>query len=163
MSPAVAALLRTEFLAFFEKVFEADNPGVVYQPNWHIEHLAYKMTCLIEGQTRRMVIAQPPRTGKSLMCSVALPLFLIGRDPTIKIINLSHTMDLAREFNLKRLRIAQSDWFLQVFPDCRLRFARDTEFQTTAGGGCFAAGMTGPVTGRGAHYITIDDPLKGRR
>ena len=161
MHGTVRTLLATSLLAFYEKVFETLEPGSVYLPAWHTEHCAFGLTELIEGNGQRLIINQPPRSGKSLLASVALPMFLLGRNPAIQIMAISHTSDLARKFNLDRRRIANAPWFRDLFPSFKLEIARSLELQTTRGGGCFASGMDGGVTGRGADLIVIDDPLKG--
>ena len=161
MNRALRTLLGTDLLAFYEKVFETLEPGTAYLENWHTEHLAFKIARLAAGEFQRIIINQPPRTGKSLLASVALPMFLLGRDRACQIMAISHTADLARKFNLDRRRIAAADWYRELFPNMLLEIARDTELQTSLGGGCFASGMVGGVTGRGADVIIIDDPLKG--
>ena len=75
--------------------------------------------------------------------------------------SLSHTADLARMFNQLRRRIMNEPWYREVFPNTILQIERSMELETTEGGGCYSAGMVGGVTGRGADYIIIDDPLKG--
>lgn len=161
MDTPLRGLLGSDLLSFSEQVFETLEPSTAYLPNWHIEYLAYNLARLADGEVQRMVINQPPRSGKSMLASVALPMFMLGRDPACQVMTISHTADLARKFNLDRRRIANTSWYRELFPGVTLEVARDMELQTTAGGGCFASGMVGGITGRGADVIIIDDPLKG--
>ncbi len=161
LSPQLCGILRTDLVAFYSKVFDTLEPNTALMSNWHIEHLAWKLMGLPESRTKRLIINQPPRTGKSTLASVAYPMFLLGLDPSVQIICISHTADLAKKFQADRRRVASAPWFREVFPDFELSAARDNELRTTEGGGCFACGMLGGVTGRGADLIIIDDPLKG--
>jgi len=157
----LAALLRDNLPAFMEWVFSILEPGTTFLPNWHYEHLCWHLMRVMRGESRRLIINVPPRSGKSLLGSVAWPMFVLGHDPTKRVICVSHTEDLARKFSVDRRTIAQNGRFRELFPRFRLAQARDLELSTTRRGSCFAAGVTGRVLGRGADLIIIDDPIKG--
>ena len=159
--PPIECLLHSNLMAFLQRVFATLEPGSRFRSNWHHEHLAWQLTRVQRGELRRLIINQPPRSGKSMLGSVAWPMFLLGRFPEKKLICVSHTSDLARKFNIDRRRIAQCEWYRRLFPNMRLEAARDMELVTTRGGSCYAAGVEGAVLGRGADVILVDDPLKG--
>lgn len=156
------ALLRRDLSAFTQKVFATLEPGTPYAPNWHLDHLAWQLTRVMRGEIRRLIINVPPRSGKSITVSVALPLFVLGHDPKRRIICVSHTEDLARKFSVDRRTVAQSLWYHRLFPDMGIAGPRprDLELRTTQFGSCFAAGVGGAVLGRGADLIVVDDPIK---
>ena len=77
------------------KVFETVSPGDVFLPNWHIDAMTYAAERVIEGKLKRLITTVPPRHLKSIIFSVALPAFLLGLDPTKRIICVSYSADLA--------------------------------------------------------------------
>lgn len=161
-----AALLRAacrrDLATFAERVFHTLEPGTEFVPNWHQEHMAFRLTRAVRGEVRRLIATVPPRSGKSYLTSVAVPLFVLGNHPEKRIICVSHTEDLARKFSVDRRTVAQSAWYRATFPRMQLvGRPRDLEFETTMRGSCYAVGVNGAVHGRGADFIIIDDPLKG--
>ena len=156
------ALLRQDLYAFLQRVFRELHPGTPFSPNWHYEHLCHKLMQVSRGEVKRLIINVPPRSGKSILASVAWPMHVMGHDPTQKLICISHSESLAREFSVNRRTIALSNWYGEAFPDFRLNTSRpkDLELRTTAHGQLFAAGVGGGVIGRGADIIVVDDPIK---
>ena len=96
------------------------------------------------------------------MFSVGFPAWILGHDPTKRIICVSYNQDFANKLSRDTRRIMESDWYKELFPDCRLipGRQRDSELTTTRGGGRFASGIGGGPLGRGADIIIIDDPIK---
>ena len=156
------AVLRRDLPAFVERVFATLDPGTDFVPNWHYETICWALSRVMRGEVRRLIVNVPPRSGKSLMASVAWPLFLLGHDPTRRVICVSHTEDLARKFSVDRRTVAQSQWYRDLFPAMQLAGPRprDLELTTTQHGSTFAAGVGGAVLGRGADVIVVDDPIK---
>ena len=155
-------ILRTDFAVFTQKAFETAAPGVIYVPGWHIDYLSSVLQHCIDGDITRAIINMPPRHMKSILASVALPAFMLGLDPTLRIICVSYSSDLA--VNLSRLcrQVMQQPWYQRAFPATRLSTTKNTEddFETTKGGGRLATSVGGTLTGRGGQVIIIDDPLK---
>ena len=87
-------LLKTDFCAFVEKTFGTLCPDQRFWPNWHLEAIAHALERVVGGETKRLIILMPPRNLKSICASVALPAFLLGRDPTRRIICVSYSADL---------------------------------------------------------------------
>ena len=108
----------------------------------------------------RLLINQPPRSLKSLSVSVVYVAWLLGHDPSRRVIVVSYANDLAAELHRQFRMIVDAPWYRALFP--AMRPARDsgTELVTTAGGGRYATSVGGTLTGRGADLIIIDDPLK---
>lgn len=156
------AALRSDLLLFCHKVFEEINPGRQLEPNWHHDAMAsvlYRAT--VTGEIRHAIINVPPRSLKSELASVALPAFLLGRDPTKKIICVSYSQDLANDFSRKTRQVMSSSWYKRLFPSTRIAGqGAETGFRTTRGGGRIATSVGGTLTGRGGDVIIIDDPQK---
>lgn len=161
MVNAMPAALRKVFYFFVMKAFETCHNGKLMAENWHIQCLAYylEMTVTVEGENR-MIIAMPPRALKSFCASVAYPLWILLRDPSKKITCVSYNDDLAKHFALKRRMIFESAWFHALCPNLEIMKLTDTELVTGAGGGILATSVGGTLTGLGADYIIIDDPIK---
>jgi len=158
----IRALLRHDPSCFAEKVFTTLEPGTSFSPNWHLEHIAWQLQRVLRGEVRRLIINVPPRSGKSIAVTVALPMFALGHDPRRRIICISHTAELARKFSIDRRTIAQTPWYPALFPGMQLSGPRprDMELRTTAFGFCRAAGVGGAILGLGADLIVVDDPIK---
>lgn len=156
------ALLRQNLAAFAQKTFHALEPGTPYCHSWHLDHLAWQLGRVARGEVRRLIINVPPRSMKSITVSVAFTAWILGRDPTKRILCASYAADLARKHAIDTRHVMESDWFRELFPHCELvaRRQRDTELVTTLRGGRLAFGLGGALTGRGADVIILDDPMK---
>ncbi|MFN7191243.1 MAG: phage terminase large subunit [Rhodospirillales bacterium] len=156
------AILRTDLSAFVEKCFAEIEQGKPYAHNWHVDAIAYQLTRIHAGETRRLIVNIPPRHLKSLTVTIAFTAWSLGHDPTKKIICVSHSKDLAREHANSFLRIVESPWYQRLFPSLQVarRGHRITELKTTRGGFRLATSIEGAVLGRGADLIVIDDPIQ---
>jgi len=155
-------LLRERFPSFIEKVFRTTCPGRQFQTNWHIKLIADRTERCRQGQIQRLIVNLPPRSLKSIVLSVALPAFVLGHDPTQRIICVSYAQDLAEDHARLFRFVVRSEWYRHLFPRMRLSTTKDTaaESITTAGGFRLATSVGGTLTGRGGDLIIIDDPLK---
>ena len=86
-------VLSDQFPVSSRKVFETVSPGEVFLPNWHIDAMTYAAEDVMDGTIKRLITTVPPRHLKSIVFSVALPAFLLGRDPTKRIICVSYSND----------------------------------------------------------------------
>ena len=154
------AILRLDLSPFVRKVFATVSPNDAFKPNWHIDAIAHELTRCHAGVNRRLLITQPPRSLKSICASVAFPAWALGHDPTLRIMCVSYGEGLAHEFARQFRMITDSEWYRRVFPRMRLKTETRTEAVTTRGGGRVALSLGGSITGRGADFIIIDDPLK---
>src|SRR6202035_5186335 len=102
----------------------------------YIRLLAHELTALATGDTKRLIINVPPRHLKSLLTSVFLPAWMLGRDPRLRLIIVSHQMDLATRFSRQIRQIIASNWYAEAFLRTRLSPDHNTasEFITTVGG-----------------------------
>jgi hypothetical protein len=79
-SRIVEAACRTDFMTFFQSAFHVLEPGSTLNLNWHHHAIAYYLELVRRGKIKRLIIVAPPRTLKSLMASVAFPVYALGRD-----------------------------------------------------------------------------------
>jgi predicted phage terminase large subunit-like protein len=154
-------LVRTEFLAFAMKAFATLNKGRRFGNDKYLKLLAQTLTRVATGEAKRLVVSMPPRHGKTFMGSICLSAWILAHDPSAKILVLSYGQDLADKIAYTIRAILQSDWFKQAF---RTRLAKNRtkvmDFLTTDGGGVRSLSIEGGVTGLGADYIIIDDPVE---
>ncbi len=160
MNRDLQAILREDLTAFTEKVFETVSPGDEYVDNWHVSAITYRLGQCLTGETRRLLITQPPRSLKSICTSVAFVAWALGRDPSQKFICVSYSQDLALDLARQFRLVVESDWYQDLYPGMRLKKNAEADFVTTKAGGRLATSIGGTLTGRGADYIVIDDPLK---
>lgn len=160
--PLIDKVLRQDLATFIHRTMQTVAAGQLYVPNWHIEAIAYRLTKIAARETKRLIITLPPRHLKSTCASVAFPAWLLGRDPSFKIVCVSYAEDLTSKLALDCRRVMQSSWYRRAFPGTRISRDKNREFDfvTTAGGGRYATTVGGPLTGRGGDLIIVDDPLK---
>lgn len=157
-----ARMLARKRLLHYIKRF---HPG--FMANWFHEEVAERLEAFYEAvvnrQSPRLILAVPPRHGKSTMATDFGPSFFLGRHPDHEVIIATHTAALAVDFSKKiRERLRQEEHHV-LFPQTQLhRDAQGSEqWRTTRGGGLKAVGVGSAVVGSGAHVLVIDDPFKG--
>jgi len=85
---------------------------------------------VLSGEIRRLMIFQPPQTGKSELVSRRFPACALGRNPDIRILSASYSASLATDMSRDVQRIIDSDTYRQLFPGTRLAGSRDAEQRT---------------------------------
>jgi len=155
------AALATDLVAFLERAFREIERGKTLLLHPYVEFLCAELMRVAAGDERRLILNLPPRHLKSILASIVFPAFLLGRDPRLRIAVVSHSQSLARSLASPCHRTVSSDWYQEVFPQTRLRADRNSaiDFETTAGGGRYAASFDTGITGRGFDLIVVDDPL----
>lgn len=156
------AVLRRDFPSFVRKVFHTLSPGQQFVPGWYLDALAYQLDRIRRGEIRRLIINMPPRSLKSITASVAFPAFLLGHDPTHRIICASYSGELANKHSNDFRAVLNSTWYQVAFPGTRIGPYKDTEseIELTRRGFRLATSVGGTLTGRGGRTLIIDDPLK---
>ena len=122
--------------------------------------MAYQLEQVLCGKTKRLIVNGPPRSLKSMATSVVLPAFILGLDPTKRIICISYGLELALRLNNQFRMIVNSPWYKNLFPEMQILKNSEFEVTTTRNGYRFATSIDGSLTGIGGDYIIIDDPLK---
>src|SRR5210317_1403565 len=144
---------KNDFMSFVKCVWPDFVEGS------HHRHIADKFNKLASGEINRLIVNMPPRHTKSEFASYLLPAWMVGRTPNLKIIQATHTGELAIRFGRKAKTLIDSDEYKKIF-DTTLR--EDSQaagrWETAQGGEYFAAGVGGAIAGRGADLLIIDDP-----
>ncbi|UZK65410.1 phage terminase large subunit family protein [Sphingomonas sp. M1-B02] len=163
MNELLSAALRQYFSLFLARVFGDLHPGAgPLGRSWYLEAICQALIGATGSEGARLVITMPPRHLKSIAASVALTAFLLGRDPTRRIMVATYSQDLARLHATQCRAIMQSEWYRRLFPGTVIADDgnRMLEIVTTKGGGRKAVSVGGTVTGYGADIIIVDDCLK---
>ena len=147
--------ITKNFLSFVKYVWPEFIQGS------HHKIINKKFNDLANGKIKRLIINMPPRHTKSEFASYLLPAWMIGKNPKLKIIQATHTADLAIDFGRKTKNLVDEQNYRDLF-DTRLQEDSQAagKWKTEQGGEYFAAGVGGAITGRGADLLIIDDPHK---
>jgi predicted phage terminase large subunit-like protein len=130
----------------------------------HHATLADKLEAAARGEISRLMVFMPPRHGKSMISTRFFPGWYLGKFPSRSVITASYSQDIADDFGRKVRNDVSNDVHRTIFPGFRITVDSKSlrRFETGQGGEYFAVGRGGPITGRGAHVVLIDDPLKDR-
>lgn len=154
------AVLREDFGSFIAKTFTTTDPGTKYLHNWHIEIIADRLQQVREGKIKRLIINMPPRSLKSVCVSVAWPAWLLGNNPSTRIMAASYSNLLSVKHSLDTRLVLTSNWYKEIFPDTIIVNDQNekSKFLTTKRGFRFATSIGGTATGEGADILIVDDP-----
>ena len=156
----VNVALRTDFATFVHHCVLTLQPGRPFQKNWHLDAIAYALEQVRKGKIRRLIINLPPRYLKSVMASVAFPMFVLGHDPTRKIFCISYGTELAAKHAADSRTIFETPRFHQAFPNLKIKRSADSNLYTSRGGFRIATSVNATLTGLGGDIFIIDDPIK---
>lgn len=155
-------LAKNHLLPFVLRFNESYLPGWVHRDI--CEKLEWFSAAVAAGESPRLMISMPPRSGKSELASRMFPAWHLGRYPNHEFIACSYGSDLANGFSRKVRDVIKDSAYAAVFPDTRIN--KDNQsveaWGTTANGNYAAAGVGGPITGKGAMILCIDDPIKNQ-
>jgi len=145
---------RKKFIPFVKKVW----PHFIEGP--HHKRMADAFERVARGECKRLIINMPPRHTKSEFASYLLPAWFLGNFPQKKVIQTSHTAELAVGFGRKVRNLVDQDVYTEIFPGIGLQTDSKAagRWNTNRGGDYFAIGVGGAVTGKGADILIIDDP-----
>ena len=126
----------------------------------HHKIFAQKLEDIATGKINRLIVNMPPRHTKSEFASTYFPAWVMGRFPNKKIMQTTHTGELAVRFGRKVRNLMDTEEYSAVFPNVQLSADSKSagRWETNKGGEYFAAGVGGAITGRGADLLIIDDP-----
>ena len=147
-------VVKKDFMSFVKYVWPSFIHGA------HHKKMAEAFQRVAEGKTKRLIINMPPRHTKSEFASYLLPAWFLGMYPGKKIIQTSHTAELAVGFGRKVRNLVDSDRYKDIFPEISLQADSKAagRWATNYSGEYFAIGVGGAVTGKGADLLIIDDP-----
>jgi predicted phage terminase large subunit-like protein len=147
-------LAQDKFLSFVGEVWPTFIGGR------HHARMAEAFERVARGECKRLIINMPPRHTKSEFASYLLPAWFLGKYPGKKVIQTSHTAELAVGFGRKVRNLVDSEAYKKIFPELALQADSKAagRWNTSKGGDYFAIGVGGAVTGKGADILIIDDP-----
>ncbi|MDP3493801.1 MAG: terminase family protein, partial [Hyphomonadaceae bacterium] len=157
-----AAVMRGDLATFFRMVVWRvlkPHERLLWAP--FMDLLCAYLQAVAEGKINRLIITVPPRFGKSLVGSVALPAYFLGHNPAAEVMAISYSHELARQFGELTRRVMASPEYQALF-NVRLvsNKASPMLLKTTEGGSRRATSIDGSATGMGAHLMVFDDPQK---
>jgi predicted phage terminase large subunit-like protein len=143
--------------------FEASS----FTDGWALDAICEHLQAVTDGQIRRLIINQPPRTGKTNIISAAWPAWTWAQKrrthtsgPGVEFLTTSYGLKLAREGSDKCRRIIKSDWYQKLFGD-RVQIRADKDgmetFANTQNGQRTIRSVGAPCTGLGSSIIICDD------
>ena len=144
-----------DFLSFVQHMW-----GDTFVLGRHHKIIADKFNRISRGKLKRLIVCLPPRHSKSEFASTYLPAWMMGLNGALKIIQCTHTAELAVRFGRKVRNLIDSQEFQKIFPDLKLQADNKSagRWTTNQDGESFYAGVGGAITGRGADLLIIDDP-----
>ena len=125
----------------------------------HHKIFAEKLEKVARGELKRLIVNMPPRHTKSEFASTYFPSWILGRNPKLKVMQITHTAELAFRFGRKVRDVIDSPEYQEVFPGVQLKADSKSagRWETNGGGEAFYSGIGGAVTGRGADLLVLDD------
>lgn len=187
MHPAQAAAeiarLEAHALALEEQAYQAElvryaphdllsfveltHPG--YRAGWVHEELCQALQRFVfaieRGESPCLILSMPPRHGKSAIISRRLPIWFLGRNPSLRVILATYGQTLSSDMSRDAKRVRDATIDAGLWSHLATGAGRqDTEsaWEIDGGGGMYAAGIRGGITGKGASLIIVDDPVKNR-
>lgn len=132
-----------------------------YKPDWYHSLIIETLERAV-SESRSVLCAAPPGSGKTEVFSILFPSWLIAEDPATHIISLANSDGLSRMAAGNILRIVQSPQFQEL---CPLELDKATEQQFLVRGNdgrptLHSAGISGQLTGHRAKHLIFDDLLK---
>lgn len=152
---------RTKARDGLQAFTEATHPAYVAAD--HHRRICESLEAVARGDIKRLMVFMPPRHGKSELASRRFPAWYLGNNPGNQIIAASYNSELATDFGRDVRNIVATPEYQDIFG---VTLAADStsanRWHTDKGGSYVAAGVGTAITGRGAHILLIDDPLKDR-
>ena len=159
------AILRQDPASFTAKAFHTVNPTTPYIDNWHVQLICEYLDACSAGEITRLIINLPPRSLKSICVSVAWPAWLMGHQPSKRVMTASYSRELSIRHALDFRLVTTSPWYRRLFPGFIAAADQNEKhkLQTTARGHRIATSVGGSATGEGADVLIVDDPHNPRQ
>ncbi len=132
----------------------------LWLPAAHLMYISARIASGIHKGNARIIVSLPPRHGKSELLSIYTPIWFLEHFPHKQVMLTSYGAELANDFG-RRVRDTINE---NAGGKLSVRLRQDAQkvdrFLTTRNGGLIAAGIGGPITGRGADVLLVDDYVK---
>jgi predicted phage terminase large subunit-like protein len=158
---------REQYLkTFVEDAWSILEPTTPLQWNWHLDLLCDYLTAARYGECRRLIINVPPRSMKSLLCTVFYPVWRWCTEPQRRFMFVSYSDELSTDHSLFRRNVLNSEMYRGSWGG-RVKFSKDqnlkTQYENTRRGVMFSTSITGSATGKGCDELIVDDPMNAKR
>jgi predicted phage terminase large subunit-like protein len=166
-------LMDLEAFQYEDSLYDFMRAGWRYiDPNpfvdsWHLGAIAEHLQAVCDGEIKRLIINQPPRTSKSSMLVAFDPWVWAQRNhtdtsgPGVQFLHASYAQTLSIRDSVKTRRLIESPWYQRYWGE-RLQITSDqntkVRFDNAQGGYRLATSTGGTLTGEGGSIIIIDDP-----
>jgi len=151
-------MYQTNFTQFFHLAFRALNPNRPYYPSWAAEVLGHALARCVRRECRRLIVNLPPRNLKSIAASVALPAWILAHEPYSKVICVGGSRGLVDAQHVLTRSLLTHARYRALFPHVKIT-EKGKGFYLDHGGSRLGVTPTAAITGRGADFIIIDDPV----
>lgn len=171
-----AILACNESTLFFTKYFFKKQFSRKYIVGEHHRLIAETLDRVLSGEIKRLIINIAPRFGKTELAVKSFIAKGLSVNPSARFIHLSYSDDLALDNSESVKDLVKSEAYQELYPQVKIKQGSDSKkkWYTTAGGGVYATGAAGQVTGFGAGKVEdeeletelfngaliIDDPIK---
>ena len=164
---AKAARLSRRYLkVFVHRAWPILEPVTPLQWNWHLDLLCDYLTAVARGQIRRLIINVPPRSMKSLLCTVFYPVWRWCTEPQRRFMFVSYSEELSSDHSVFRRNVLSSQRYRSGCGRL-VRFAKDqnlkTQYENTRRGVMFSTSINGSATGKGCDELIVDDPMNAKK
>ena len=163
-------IYRRSFYDFVQWVAILLEPNTNWKWNFHHEYicdLLQKETERIKKgkpKTKNLIINVPFRSSKSLIVSIAYPIWSFIVNPGMSFANLSYSDDLATDHSNKVMSILTNPKFKEYFNLELDEIQRSkTNFHLKNGSSRISGSVGGSVLGKGADVIVLDDPNNSKK
>jgi predicted phage terminase large subunit-like protein len=161
---AEAELCRRSLAEFVRRAWPAVDPTPLTW-NWHVDAICSHLQAVTEGRIRNLLINIPPGHAKSMLVSVMWPAWEWARDPGVRTLFGSYSIELALRDSVKCRDVVTSEWYRGLFrPNWVLKKDQNakTYFVNTAKGFRYSLSVGGQGTGWRGNKVVVDDPLNAK-
>jgi len=166
-------LCKNDMFYFLKKCWEIVDPYTELEENWHIKYQCFIAQLLVtrvannqKSVFNQVLINVPPRSLKSWIFNIVLPVYAWVLNPSVPLITSSYSHQLSETFSRKSQLIINSSWFQELYGD-QIKISRAeggkesvTETINTIGGSRAVTSTDGTVTGKNLMIGVTDDPTK---
>ena len=158
----IQALARSSVSEFFRYLQPRINPTHPIKADWYLDAMGEAIMGLWRDDYTRLMVNAPPRSSKTTLCTIYTAAFILGRDPMASLMIVSYGDELSRDMALKVEALLKHRTYRTLFPHTKLNKdkSRAHLFITSQGGSMRFTSLNGVMTGIGADWIIIDDPLQ---
>jgi predicted phage terminase large subunit-like protein len=158
-------LRERDLKEFVKDAWPILEPATPLLWNWHLDLLCECLTQVARGECRRLIINVPPRSMKSLLCTVFYPVWRWCTEPQRRFMFVSYSDELSTDHSVFRRNVLSSPMYRTSWGG--VKFSKDqnlkTQYENTKRGVMFSTSITGSATGKGCDELIVDDPLNVKK